>query len=90
MVEVSPFELLLAFVEVSPFELLLAFARQQWPDADVYMQPSTGDYVVSVRVSRKQLVADRTDALRRTFVSLKPRAVKGRRLHWGRRTRRRA
>ena len=71
-------------------EFLTGFAQKCWPDADVYMSPSTGDYVVSVRVSRKELLANRVEALRRVRAELTARPVKRRRLHWGRRWWRRA
>ncbi len=75
---------------VSTVEFLRAFAEKRWPDADVYMSPATGDFTVSVRVTQKQVAADRVAALATIVSRLTPRTVDGRRrrLYWGRRKQR--
>jgi len=72
---------------VSASDLLHAFARQRYPGAEVHTSQSTGDFVVTIPVSRKQLLADRTEALRSLYAKMTPLAVRRRRLHWARRLR---
>lgn len=68
---------------MSGLEFLTGFARILYPDADVYMEPSSGDYRISVKVSRKELIADKQRACARARAALTPRVVRRRRLHWG-------
>jgi hypothetical protein len=74
----------------SGFDFLRAFAERLWPDAVVNESLATGDFYVSVRVPRKDVVANRLEAARSVKAKLTPRQVTRRRLHWARRTRRRA
>lgn len=75
---------------MSGYDFLRGFATSRWPDAVVYEDRASGDFHVRITVPRKQLVADKLAAMVGAVEKLTARTVTRRRLHWARRTRRRA
>lgn len=77
---------------MNPSALLDAFVRAAFRDGSVRRDECSGDYLVTVRYTQRELAAARAAGvekmLRRVRDELRPRPVRRRRLRWGRRKQR--